>query len=44
MLKAVNTILTSKYDRRIWYVHSFGGYDATFIVHALVDANKRSLK
>ena len=44
VFEAINTILTSKYDKRIWYVHNFVDYDATFIIHAIVEANKRSLK
>ena len=43
ILKAIDTILTSKYDRRIWYTHNFAGYDPPFIVHALEEANQKSL-
>lgn len=44
VLEAINTILTSKSEKIIWSVQNFGHSDATFIIHAIVEANKRCLK
>ena len=44
ILKLIDTILTTKYDRRTWYIHNFGGYDCTYILYAIIEANKKSIK
>ena len=43
ILKLIDTILTTKYDNKTWYIHNFGGYDASFIVHTLVEVNRISI-
>lgn len=40
LLQCFDRILTDKYTRHTWYIHNFGGFDASFIIKVLIDYNK----